>query len=145
MPVPAIYLDECVHLALVQALQQRGFVATAAAREGLTRLDDEQQLAHATAQDWLLLTYNRKDFERLHRAYQRSGRPHSGIMVLQQRPSLSIQEIRAAMMLDWITTLPVRHSRLFTWAQLQHLLDQGYRVAGYSDTEIDLAYGRRLV
>ena len=47
------------------------------------------------------------------------------------------------MMLDWIATLPTHHSRLFKWAQLQHLLDQGYRIAGYSEAEIRLASGHR--
>lgn len=144
MLAPPVYLDECVHLALVQALRQRGFTATAAVQEGQTSLDEAQQLAYAAAHDWLLLTYNRKDFERLHRAWQGSQRSHAGIIVLQQRPALAIQEIRAAMILDWIATLPRRHDQLFTWAQLQRLLNQGDRIPGYSEVEIDLACGRRL-
>lgn len=140
MPPPAVYLDECVHLALEEALRRRGFDVTAAHRRR-AGLDDERQLAHAGALGSVLLTYNRRDFERLHRTYERLRRTHSGIVVLQQKPPLHVQEIRAAMMLDWIATLPDHQSQLFKWSQLQRLLDHGARLAGYTDADVHLACG----
>jgi hypothetical protein len=142
MPLPSVYLDECVHAALADELRHRGFTVTTAAQEGMTGIDDELQLSYASVHGWLILSYNRRDFERLHQSYERRRRVHAGIILLQQKPSLAIQTLRAAMMLDWIGTLPSHYSRLFKWSQLQQLLDRGHRPAGYSDLEIRLASGQ---
>ncbi|MBI4491684.1 MAG: hypothetical protein HY690_02710 [Chloroflexi bacterium] len=46
------------------------------------------------------------------------------------------------MLLDWIATFPDHRSRLFKWGQLQELIEQGYRLPGYSEAEVQLALGR---
>lgn len=44
-------------------------------------------------------------------------------------------------MLDWVGTQPYR-SRLFVWGQLQHLLEQGFRLPGYTEDKVRAALGR---
>jgi hypothetical protein len=139
---PRAYLDECVDHALVEALQARGFSVTAAIDEGLTGLDDEHQLAHATAEDRLLLTHNEKHFRQLHYAVLAAGQAQGGIALLTQRPPLELLTGRAAVLLDWIGTLGRQHSRLFKWGHLQQLLEEGYRLPGYTEAEIRLILGR---
>ena len=82
MAAPPVYLDECVHHELVGALRQRGFTATSALDEGMLQLDDESQFAFATARAWVLLTYDYRDFLRLHHEFRRRGQAHGGILIL---------------------------------------------------------------
>ena len=57
MAAPPVYLDECVHHDLVEALRQLGFQATSALDEGMLQLDDESQLAFTTSHGWVIFTY----------------------------------------------------------------------------------------
>ena len=45
---------------------------------------DEEQLAFATAENRVILTFNIRDFAPLHEARQAAGLPHAGIIVSQQ-------------------------------------------------------------
>lgn len=74
MAAPPIYLDECVDYHLVGALRARGFIVSSALDHRMVQIDDEAQLAFATAQGWMLLSHNERDFRRLHQASQGRGR-----------------------------------------------------------------------
>ena len=143
MPAPPIYLDECVDYALAEALRQRGFSVFTVRDEGSPGDSDSEQLAYATEHGWVLLSHNSRDFRRLHANYQHHQRPHSGIILLPQRSLLALLTLRATMMLDWLQSLPDYRSQLFTWGQLQSLLERGQRLRGYSEEEHLMAVGRQ--
>jgi hypothetical protein len=80
--------------------------------------------------------------DRLHATYLRRGYRHSGIVLLPQVPPVSRRQRRAAMLLDWLSTLDDYQSRLFQWNDLQQRLIAGLRLPGYTQDEIDEAVGR---
>jgi hypothetical protein len=142
MPVAGVYLDECVNHAVVPSLRQRGWAVTTAQAEGMGTASDDEQLRHATRNNWLLLTTNERHYFQWHTVFQEHGWPHSGIVTLPQRNSLRFF-IRCAMMLDWIRAeIPDPHHMLFRWTDLQQQLNSGYVLEGYSTEEISLALGR---
>jgi len=71
-----IYADEDFALPVVQALSQLGHDVVTAQHDGRSGCDDSAILARGHALARVLLTYNRRHFERLHRA----GQAHSGIV-----------------------------------------------------------------
>lgn len=88
MPEPIrLYLDEdAQRKSLVNALRARQvdvLTALIADRIGAT---DADQLAYATEQGRVILTFNRGDFVKLHTDYLASGRQHAGIIVSDQLP-----------------------------------------------------------
>ena len=141
MPSPSIYLDECVDQRLAVQPRLRRHQATTARDQGLLGASDEAQLAHATRQGWVIVSHNVRDFRRLHASYHLQGREHGGIILLPASllPQL---EIRTALMLDWIATLPDHRSQLFRWHDLQWWLTQGNRLSGYSEAEVRRALGQ---
>ena len=46
------------------------------------------------------------------------------------------------MLLDWLGTMPDHRSQIFKWGHLQALLEQGYRLPGYTEDEVRLALAR---
>lgn len=142
MPGSPVYLDECVPHMLAEALHERGFFVASAAEVGNAGLNDSQQLSYAADRGWVLVTHNRNDFQRLNIAFRRDGIPHSGIIVLPDSPPFERLVIRAAMMLSWIQTLPSPDSQLFKWGHLQERLVQGYRLPGYSESDVRNVLGR---
>lgn len=105
-------------------------------------VDDEQQLLYAASRDRVIICHNGKHFRRLHQLFRQQGRPHGGIIVLPQDSPVPRIIIRAAMMLDWLGTLPEHRSQLFGWGDLQTLLIHGHRLLGYSEGEVRLALGQ---
>jgi uncharacterized protein with PIN domain len=81
----ALYCDEDVSVVLAAMLRARGFPVTTARDAGHLGRTDEDQLQGAAAADWILLTHNRADFERLHRQWIESGRRHAGIIIARRR------------------------------------------------------------
>jgi hypothetical protein len=143
MPAPPVYLDECVDAELAVRLEQRGFAATTAEAQGTVGATDAQQLAFAVQHGWIILTHNRRHFQREHHNYLRLGRSHSGILVLPQRGSLERLEIRAAMMLDWLRAHQIQYqSALYIWNDLQVQLTQGLQLPGYTAQELRRALGQ---
>jgi hypothetical protein len=138
-----VFLDECVQAQIAPLLRERGFTATSALDERRLQLDDERQLIYATAQGRVLLTYDHRDFLRLHRMFHERGQAHGGIIVLPRRSELELQVLRASMMLDWLATLADFRSQFFRWGALQQELIGGYRLAGYGDADIRLALGQQ--
>ena len=72
MPVPAVYLDECIDVRLAEALHQRGFIAVTSLTTGMLGSTDEEQLMYATAYGLMLVTHNRRHFRRLHACFMSS-------------------------------------------------------------------------
>lgn len=141
---PPGYLDECADHDLVGALRARGFTVTSALEQGRANLGypDDVQLAFASARDWVLITYNERHFRALADAYRRERWLHGGIIVLPVKPPFERLTVRAAMMLDWLGTMSDHRSQLFKRGHLQALLEQGFRLEGYSAEEIRLALAR---
>ena len=137
---PPAYLDECVDLALVYSLRERGFTVTAAALERRTALEDDEQLRYATSHGLVIVTHNARHFQRLHTAFERQRVSHGGVIVVPETGPLSRLTIRAAMMLDWISGQEYAN-HLFKWGRLQTRLTQGFRLSSYTHTETRLALG----
>ncbi|MDQ2785894.1 MAG: hypothetical protein M3Y58_12925 [Chloroflexota bacterium] len=67
---------------------------------------------------------------------------HAGILLLPTG-SLDRMEIRAAISVDWIATLPDHRSMLFRWHDFQQRLIRGERIPGadYSEEEVRRSLG----
>lgn len=81
----ALYCDEDVSVVLAAMLRARGFPVTTTRDAGHLGRTDEQPLQGAADADRILLTHNRVDFERLHRQWLESGRPHAGVITARRR------------------------------------------------------------
>ena len=143
MPAPPVYLDECIDVALAEALQQRGFAVTLARDHGPIGASDEMQIAYATSRGWVILSHTTRHFQRWHSTFLGQQRAHGGIILTPDTGPVSRLTIRAAMMLDWISLQGNHRSRLFKWGQLQLLLTQGYRLPArdYSRDDMEHALG----
>lgn len=71
--------------ALVRALRDRGVDLATSSEAGFNEAADETQLAHATQENRVLLTYNAADFCRLHHDTISEGRHHAGIVIAEQQ------------------------------------------------------------
>ena len=76
-----IYLDEDVHTFIAQALRLRGWEALTTEEAQRRGTDDPDQISFATSNEYAILTYNVKDFPRLHYEIVARGDTHSGIIV----------------------------------------------------------------
>ena len=75
------YLDEDVDVDLVTAVRNKGYEAYSVRDVGRRTLSDSEQLKFAADRNWMLVTHNVKDFERLHREWIKGGNNHAGIAV----------------------------------------------------------------
>jgi predicted nuclease of predicted toxin-antitoxin system len=77
-----LYADEDFPLPVVEKLRELGHdvLTTEEAGKANQKIKDEDVLAFATSQDRAVLTYNRKDFIRLHKKTTN----HAGIIVCSQ-------------------------------------------------------------
>lgn len=143
MAVSSIYLDECMDYALIEPLRRRGFVVSTAQAENMRGIDDYQQLVFAAARGLTILSENKRHFRAWHRFFRQQGRPHGGILIIPKTEA-SLQALRTLMMLAWIgQDFPDHHSRLFIWGHLQEQLEQGRRLAGYTEAEVRRALGQQ--
>lgn len=142
MPPPPVYADECVQRPVIEALRERGFDVVTALEAGRRQESNVAQLTHAHALD-RVLTYNRRDFRRLHRDWLAAGRGHAGIVIVPQTPPAGRRVLRISMLLDWLGTPDAggHHSRLFQWNDLQQLLHASSRLAGYTEEQVRDALG----
>src|SRR5438067_2390899 len=101
MPLPAVYLDECIDPAMIAPLRQRGFDVTSAQLEGTRGANDLDQLIYAMRLDRLIVSENGRHFRAWHRFFQQQGLPHGGIVIVPQT-EVALETLRIAMMLDWI-------------------------------------------
>lgn len=81
-----LYVDEdAEETAVVRGLRSRGVDVVTAADVNLHGVEDAEQLAFAVNQSRTIYTLNVGDFARLHYIYLRSGKSHSGIIVIPER------------------------------------------------------------
>lgn len=101
------YANENLTAELVEALRQLGHDVLTSYEAGTAnrRIPDDQVLAHATADERAILTFNRDDFLALHR----SGSDHNGIVVCKDNSD--VQELSNALH-DYLTTQNTLTNRL---------------------------------
>jgi Domain of unknown function (DUF5615) len=75
-----LYADEDFALPVVKILRQFGHEVITVQADGRTSVPDPDVLARAASLGRVVLTYNRHDFERLHR----QGAAHCGIVTIKQ-------------------------------------------------------------
>lgn len=81
-----LLLDEDVYPRLSQSLQQRDINAAHIQEIGRKGLSDFAQLEYAVKQQCCLVTFNVRDFVKLHRQYMERNDNHYGIIVSKQMP-----------------------------------------------------------
>lgn len=79
---PTLYLNENIDIRLVDLLSSRGVRAIHTIHAGNQSVSDEFQLKYAAENNYVVLTHNRWDFRKLHEAWLKRGRRHSGIIVI---------------------------------------------------------------
>jgi len=107
------HLDEHADAhALLDALRRRGVDVTSSRERGILGRPDEEQLSWATEKGPVIYTYNAADFCRLHSAYLKEGRRHTGIIIGDQQ-SVSIgEEMRQLLKLGDTKTAEAMESQL---------------------------------
>ena len=80
------FTDEDVYSAVANALRRQGIDALSTPEAGRRGQSDESQLAWATAEGRVLVTFNVAHFAALHTTWLRNGRHHAGVVVSSQRP-----------------------------------------------------------
>jgi predicted nuclease of predicted toxin-antitoxin system len=81
-----LFLDEDIHIGLSHALRQRGYDVVHAQDLKRKGKSDSEQLAFAVQEERCLITFNVRDFVKLHNQYAQQKREHWGIIVAQQMP-----------------------------------------------------------
>jgi hypothetical protein len=76
-----LYVDEDVFPDLARYLRSIGQDAVSAHDVGALGLDDEEQLARATADQRAMFSFNYRDFLRINGEWFVAGRQHAGIIV----------------------------------------------------------------
>ncbi len=79
-----LYLDRHIMTRLAVDLRGRGYDVLTTAEAGKDTASDAEQLAFATAEHRAILTFNIRDFARLHQAWMATGQVHAGIIVSRQ-------------------------------------------------------------
>jgi hypothetical protein len=80
-----LYFDEdAMRASIVRALRARQIDVTTAFEVGLIGHSDEENLIYATAHTRVLFSFNRGDFDELHKIYLATDRHHAGIIVSNQ-------------------------------------------------------------
>ncbi len=138
----SIYLDECVNTIVIPLLTAWGHTVITAQSQGTNTDPDEAQIRYATARGWVVLTTNRKHYRREHLHFQERGERHGGIITVPQDDHAPDRfSIRCALIAAWVTTFSTPENTLFRWNDMQTMLHQSYRPAGFTSEEIALALG----
>lgn len=143
MPLPSIYLDECMDPAMIEPMPQRGFDVTSTQLAGHRGANDLEQLTFATRLDRPIVSENGKHFRGWHRFFEQQGLRHGGIVIVPQT-EVVLETLRVAMMLAWIVAehSDDHRSRYFGWGHLQGRLERGYRPQGFSEADVGRVLGR---
>ncbi len=81
-----LYFDEdAMDKDLVRALRARGIEVMTALEAGMIERTDEDHLAYATTQGYVLYGFNAADYYRLHTAFLSAGKIHAGIILARQQ------------------------------------------------------------
>ena len=94
MAAISLYLDEDVHTYIAHALRLRGWQALTTEEAQRRSATDQDQIHFATQNGRTIMTYNVRDFPRLHYESIASGEGHSGIIVVKREdPSRNIRAL----------------------------------------------------
>ena len=94
MTAISLYLDEDVHTYIAHALRLRGWQALTTEEAQRRSATDQDQIHFATNDGHAIVTYNVRDFPRLHYDIIASGEGHSGIVVAKREdPSRNIRAL----------------------------------------------------
>jgi len=84
-----IYLDDCSdHDDMIAFLTQAGHTVISPRAAGTKGWDDSDHLDYAATHGYVLLTYNPRHFDMLHKTWQAQGRTHAGIFLVYQDNNL---------------------------------------------------------
>ena len=79
-----LYVDGHIKIRLADDLGERGYDVLTTQKAGMDRASDAEQLRFATDAGRALVTFNVRDFARLHKEWSASGRTHAGIIISRQ-------------------------------------------------------------
>lgn len=82
----SFYLDEHIQTSLAEALRLRGVDVLTTQEAGNIAFSDYEQLNFARKKGRVLLSYNKKDFARIHYELMKNNKPHAGIVLSDQLP-----------------------------------------------------------
>ena len=85
MSAAKFFTDEDIYAAIAPALRKAALDAVSTSEAGRLGESDESQLAWATAQGRVLVSFNVAHFAALHAAWMGAGRHYAGIAVSSQR------------------------------------------------------------
>jgi len=85
-----LYLDEDVDVTIAPMVRARGFGVTTTRQAERLGTTDADQLAYASAEQLVLVTHNRRDFEKLVVEYEFATRNHAGVIIAVRRPPAEI-------------------------------------------------------
>lgn len=88
-----LYFDHNVHRRLARDLRDRGFDLVTAPEAGNEDATDEEHLTWSTGEGRVLVTYDRRDFRVIARAWAREGRDHAGIIISVAPPRLPYAQV----------------------------------------------------
>ncbi len=98
-PFAKLYFDEDVSVILARVLLGRGFDVLTARDADMLRKTDEEQLLFGTKQGRVIVTHNRRHFEKLHLDFVQQQLEHSGIVIAGRRDVYEIAR-RVALLLN---------------------------------------------
>ncbi len=106
----SLYLDEdFCDTALVKSLRKSGLLTLTAAEVGMLGRPDEEQLSFASERELTIVSYNIRDFQRLHTERVALGQ-HSGIILgAQQRYPVGEVVRRLLRLIDTISAAEMRN------------------------------------
>ncbi len=90
-----IYVDHNVESALILALRSQGYDVVVPIEIGMAQATDEAHLERAARERRLLISHDLSDFPILAADWYRQGLTHSGILLAEQPPLLSIKVLIA--------------------------------------------------
>jgi len=79
---PILYLNENIQIELVEELANLNFKAIHTLQVDNGGATDEFQLQYAANRKYIMVSYNRSDYRKLHNAWLQVGKSHYGIIVL---------------------------------------------------------------
>ena len=112
-----IYLDENIDTHLAAALRSRGFDVVSTSEVGLLGKTDEEQLEYSASEQRVLVTFNIRDFAKLHKQWQYNRRQHSGIIVSPQMTRSEFGKMLRMLQRLLIYTDPGEMSNQFRYLQ----------------------------
>ena len=84
MTAPRFFTDEDISPVVAEQLSRVGIDVMSAQSAGRLRESDESQLAWAASESRAIVSFNVRDFARLHTEWVQAGRDHAGVVVSAQ-------------------------------------------------------------